>query len=275
MSLQAGLEAAVAKLALMPAYGQREVIVIHGALSSVDAGDINKTIEALVTYRVRVSAISLPGEVYLLTRLVRETGGGSYTVPDSKEALRAALLGQCPPQVLKKLPSPSSSSSSSSAQPPPQESSALIPMGFPRRVVASPGLCACHGAIRSEAYACPRCGARACNVPADCPACSLRLVSAADLARSYHHLLPLPPFVEVVPGGPGGVIDLPASVLGGEGEEGVVSVTVHDASTHCAGCRGGLGEEALRYVCGGCWSAFCGGCDAVIHDTLHNCPGCV
>ena len=43
-------------------------------------------------------------------------------------------------------------------------------------------------------YLCPQCSAKYCELPVECRGCGLTLVSAPHLARSYHHLFPMPPF---------------------------------------------------------------------------------
>jgi transcription initiation factor TFIIH subunit 2 len=35
------------------------------------------------------------------------------------------------------------------------------------------------------------------------------------------------------------------------------------------------GDEVLRYVCPDCKNVFCVDCDSFLHETLHNCPGCL
>ena len=42
-----------------------------------------------------------------------------------------------------------------------------------------------------------KCQAKYCELPVECKCCGLTLVSAPHLARSYHHLFPLPVFTEV------------------------------------------------------------------------------
>ena len=37
----------------------------------------------------------------------------------------------------------------------------------------------------------------------------------------------------------------------------------------------GPGEEILRFQCPECNNVFCADCDAYLHETLHNCPGCL
>ena len=46
-------------------------------------------------------------------------------------------------------------------------------------------------------YLCPRCKAAYCELPVECSVCGITLMSAPHLARAYHHLFPLPPFVPV------------------------------------------------------------------------------
>lgn len=46
-------------------------------------------------------------------------------------------------------------------------------------------------------FFCPQCGARYCSLPVECRICKLTLISAPQLARSLHNLLPLPAFEEI------------------------------------------------------------------------------
>ena len=75
----------------------------------------------------------------------------------------------------------------------------LVRMGFPQRSAADAvALCACHKEVKiGGGYTCPRCKARVCDLPTECQICGLTLVSSPHLARSYHHLFPVPPFEEV------------------------------------------------------------------------------
>ena len=57
-------------------------------------------------------------------------------------------------------------------------------------------LCACHHEFSREGFYCPKCQTKVCNLPTNCPVCGLRLVSSSHLARSYHHLFPVEPFIE-------------------------------------------------------------------------------
>lgn len=68
----------------------------------------------------------------------------------------------------------------------------LMQMGFPALLTSTyPGVCACHGKLRTTGYGCPRCRARLCDVPTECRLCGLTVVNAPQLARSYRHLFPV------------------------------------------------------------------------------------
>jgi transcription initiation factor TFIIH subunit 2 len=128
----------------------------------------------------------------------------------------------------------------------------LVQMGFPQRarVEASTYFCAGTGGE----FVCPRCKGRVAELPGECPVCRLTLVSSPHLARSYHHLFPVPPFEEA-------------------------SAPEGDAAPVCYGCGDALrGEEgAARGVvlrCPRCVNLFCFSCDNFVHEALHNCPGC-
>jgi transcription initiation factor TFIIH subunit 2 len=182
----------------------------------------------------------------------------------------------------------------------------MVRMGFPTLVSDAPGPCACHAKLKPRGYICPRCASRLCELPTTCPVCSLQLVSAPALARSYHHLFPVPPYVEVpsvtAPGflsaalasaySGGAATAAAAAAAGasatdgddamrgdggdGSGEDAAAAAgAIYDVSRLCTACIAPLAPDAPRFVCPECVCAFCADCDAVIHDTLHNCPGCV
>merc|ERR1712112_555550 len=65
-------------------------------------------------------------------------------------------------------------------------------------------LCMCHldtasgCKLSTTGFLCPQCSAKYCELPVECKCCGLTLVSAPPLARSYHHLFPLPVFTEMM-----------------------------------------------------------------------------
>lgn len=73
-------------------------------------------------------------------------------------------------------------------------------MGFPQKAAEGPTAVAFVGAdclLQSGGFTCPRCKARVLDLPSTCHVCGLTLVSSSQLARSYHHLFPVKPFVEM------------------------------------------------------------------------------
>ena len=73
-------------------------------------------------------------------------------------------------------------------------------MGFPQKAAEGPTAVAFVGAdcaMQSGGFTCPRCKARVLDLPSTCHVCGLTLVSSSQLARSYHHLFPVKPYVEV------------------------------------------------------------------------------
>lgn len=293
-TFQTSLDVACRTLSLQPRFGTREVVIIHGALSTRDPGAISDTIAMLKKEKVRVSVISIPGEVYVASRIAKETNG-SYSVPEHYDSLRSMLLSHC--------------------QPPPRRKEdvdlnvKMVKVGFPELVQENEGLCSCHKMLMPRAYVCPQCHTRCCEIPTECAVCKLQLVSAPGLARSYHHIFPVQTFVEVPSahepgyyvdksarlssGSRGGgsdagassgamevdaaaasVASSPSAVATGSGGGGVRRVPIHNTSAHCGGCLTALAAEQSRYVCPACRLGFCGDCDQLIHETLHNCPGC-
>lgn len=123
----------------------------------------------------------------------------------------------------------------------------LVKMGFPKQVfeVAGPAMCSCHLQTRLRLFICPQCHARVCQVPGKCFACQLPLASAPLMARCLRHLNPLPPFVHVP-----------------------------DSRTRvqCCGCHL---PGPLPWQCPTCSGHFCESCNAFMHSSLQQCPGCI
>jgi len=142
----------------------------------------------------------------------------------------------------------------------------LIHMGFPRRVDANHvSICSSTGEIRGGGYLCPRCKAKVSELPTSCKVCSLPLVSSPHLARSYHHLFPVLPYVEVE--------TKKAPTVKGEGNKITISRQKATTTCTCMGC-GYPCQTAESVSCPKCSKQFCLTCDAFIHESLHVCPGC-
>lgn len=236
------LRATTGVLALHPAVAAREVIVVHSALASVDPGDVFVALRDACKARVVVSILSLAGEVFLAAKVAAETGG-TYTVPEDAVGLRSALMAHCIPPVRRAV----DAAVAAAAGP--------VPVGFPTRHHETEAMCACHHVLRSATYECPRCCARACDIPSECAVCGLRLLSAPSLARSYHLIFPVAPFIDCDDG------SAPAAACAACWEPLDVSGT---SST--------LKNRPRK--CPFCGIVVCTQCDDVIHHDLHACPGC-
>ncbi|KEQ99248.1 hypothetical protein AUEXF2481DRAFT_36561 [Aureobasidium subglaciale EXF-2481] len=267
-SLQNALDMARAALYHTPSHGTREVVIILGALSSSDPGDIHATINACVRDKLRVTVIGLAAQMHICADLCARTNSGdtsSYNVALDEQHYRELLLQITTPPVMRTTKSSPNTTEASK--------SALLQMGFPSRYTEEKAtLCACHGVLTQGGYNCSRCAAKVCSLPQTCPACDLTLILSTHLARSYHHLFPLLLWNEVS-----------------------WSRAVQKKSTRCYGClspfphvaRGGDGvagagqgkraegaSESSRYECPSCERHFCVDCDVFCHEVVHNCPGC-
>lgn len=76
----------------------------------------------------------------------------------------------------------------------------FIYMGFPKRQYDTTPTFSYDErevVVTSTSYICPRCHCRVTNIPTTCPVCALQLNSSSHIARSYHHLFPVPNFGEI------------------------------------------------------------------------------
>lgn len=252
-----------------PSHGTREVLIIYGALLSSDPGDIHETINNLIADRIRVRIVGLSAQVAICAELCSRTNAGDdsqYNVAMDEVHYRDLFLAATTPPVTRTAE---------------QSVASLLMMGFPSRTLAPGGTtsyCACHSKPVREGYACTRCGARVCRLPAECPGCGLTLILSTHLARSYHHLFPLRNWVEVSwsdagrsavcfscmcpfpePKPPDSSSGAAAAGVGGKAKEGSKHKGV---------------SESGRYACEVCGNHFCIDCDVFAHEVIHNCPGC-
>lgn len=142
-----------------------------------------------------------------------------------------------------------------------------------------------HDKPNASGYVCPRCKSKVCNLPIDCKVCGLKLISSPHIARSYHHLFPVPAFKEhsadstrstqcygctatLQSKNPQTTIKISLSAAK-KGSGGDGSPTVRRKSI-------GLkhSDSLASYQCPKCLQWFCYDCDLFIHENLHNCPGC-
>ncbi|KAL1494228.1 hypothetical protein ABEB36_009854 [Hypothenemus hampei] len=241
-SLQNGLEVALSSLKLLPSHASREILVVMGSLTTCDPTDINNTIEKLKQEGIRCSIIGLAAEVHVCRTLANETKG-TYNVILDDAHFKDLLFQQ--------------------VEPPPAANaleSSLIKMGFPHQMNAEGTdepltMCMCHvdsvddsSKLTTGGYYCPQCLSKYCELPVECRACGLTLVSAPHLARSYHHLFPVANFEEL---------------------------PFNNQANICYACQKTFTDtEKWVYQCPTCTRVFCIDCDIFVHDTLHTCPGC-
>ncbi|XP_012251418.1 general transcription factor IIH subunit 2 [Athalia rosae] len=241
-SIQNSLELALKSLRLLPSHASREILLLLGSLTTCDPGDISVTIDSMKSEGVRCSVIGLAAELYVCKRLATATGGEHGVVLDDKHYKEQLSIHVDPPAAATRL------------------DSALVKMGFPHHALHSTTetpmtMCMCHvessedeSRLVTAGYLCPQCLSKHCELPVECRACGLTLVSAPHLARSYHHLFPVENYKEV---------------------------PYEGSPTICSGCRKPFTQlDKKVYMCGKCSQGFCLDCEIFIHETLHTCPGC-
>lgn len=239
-SIQNLIRMAIVTLKHIPEYGQREVLILFNSLSTCDPEDIFKTIQEAKDLHIKISVICLAAEVFICRRITEMTGG-VFAVALSQSHLNELVNIHTTP-----LPKDESEGNSNSTQ--------FLYVGFPRKTIEEHALLCFDGSmvkhVRSS-YQCPRCSTRTTQLPAQCSVCQLQMNSSAHVARSHHHLFPVPQFTPIPP-----------------------NEYVSTAPCMCYGCCTQVSDDAC-FACPDCGNVFCSDCDVFVHDLLHNCPGCV
>ncbi|PVU91793.1 hypothetical protein BB561_004204 [Smittium simulii] len=251
MSLQNALLIAMNILRQVPNYGSREIFGILGSLTSNDPGDINQTISEIKNEKIRISIVQMAAEVQLFKKACTLTGG-VFSVAMNEIHFRELVLNFIiPPPILLEM-----------------YNTHLVEMGFSIRVYDQiPTFCSCHHKLTLSGYLCPRCKSKVCSLPVICGVCQLSLIVSPHLSRSYHHLFPTISYKEI---------------------------STPEVSINCDGCLDSLvnlkhnlssggsnfDSDTTRkhedvFQCPNCKKNYCLSCDIFIHETLHNCPGCV
>ena len=184
-SLQQALQVATTVLLQTPTYGSREILVLYGSVHTVDSGDIHGTIGSVADHGIRASVVGVGASVNVCQVLANQTSG-LYHVGGDEEQLRELVLFHATPppltqQMLRDFPAE------------------LIEMGFPQQIKSEVEiLSAVTHEFCKEGYQCPRCKAMLQELPSTCPICRLSCVASPHLARSFHHLFPVPLFEKVL-----------------------------------------------------------------------------
>ncbi|KAF9069267.1 TFIIH basal transcription factor complex subunit SSL1 [Rhodocollybia butyracea] len=259
-SLQNSIEMARNSMNHLPTHSSREILIIFGSLTTCDPGNIHDTLNECVKNKVRISVVALAAEMKICRDLCDKTGG-QFGVAMNEGHFKDLLFELVPPPAQRAI-SRSTTGATAATNP----AADLMMMGFPTRLpdTSPPSLCVCHSELKSKGFLCPRCLAKICDVPTDCDICGLMIVSSPHLARSYHHLFPVKPYVAVP-----SFADVPDPV----------------STTSCHACARVFpktvsqnvadGMSAIgRYRCPDCNTDFCSDCDVFVHDVIHCCPGC-
>jgi len=265
VSLGNAIEVAITSLQNVPEYGHRELLIIFCSLNTTDPDPIEKSIEKAKAQRIRISIICLAAEIHVCKMICERTGG----------QCRVALDGMHLNELMRSHTAPHPELRNTV-----HSKAEYIYMGFPKKVQDPTPVFCFEGkktAFQAASFVCPRCQTRATEIPTQCCTCGLQLNSSTHIARSHHHLFPVPNFDELhVSGGPGNT---------GAGVEAVGDSSSSSSSsskrqrehldpTHCKGCLTMLPAGALVARCPNCFFVFCVECDLFIHDQLHTCPGC-
>ena len=237
------------------------------------------TISSLKRDRLRVSIFSLLAEIHICKRIASDTGG-EFGVPTNLTHLRDLVLALVPPRPM----------ASGGTAP----SNSLIRVGFPRKSEkvgedAGPNLGFSPGGgtiptLCDAPYRCPQCDAAQTELPTQCPICQLKLMSSVELTKTYHHLFPVPAFVETaLPPAKetsfDDLADIDDNPTPRRGRRDTRDLRTHDGG-RCFGCADALQLAAAAkggttgFVCPACKRPFCAACDELIHSTLRACPGC-
>jgi len=265
-SLQNTMKLAILALRHVPNYGHRELLIIFSSLSTTDPGSIEDTIQSAVENKIRISIVSLTAEIYVCKRIAQATGGTFSVAMDAQHLA----------EILRNLTIPS---------PQLQEERSMqtdfVYMGFPRRVVDSHASYVFDGKaskLACTSYVCPRCFTKTADIPTQCNSCTLQLNSSSHIARSFHHIFPVPQFVEITDASRSSAnlaitensMEISSSSAGGGGTD-----STHQVMQACTGCSDVLTKDFdVLLQCPRCSNVFCVECDHFIHDSLHNCPGC-
>jgi transcription initiation factor TFIIH subunit 2 len=198
-----------------------------------------------------------------------------------------------------------------------RDTSTFVYMGFPRRTFdKNPAFTYSGRQIveSSVSFVCPRCHNRTLEIPTSCCVCGLQLNSSSHIARSHHHLFPVPNFSEFH-----NDHDSVTSITSTNGHDSTksslatangslklmksantmslkfvktttstIDTTKYSTSSsvqkYCSGCffpfydndnqQNSFNHNSLQMQCPKCLKLFCVECDIFIHDSLHNCPGC-
>jgi transcription initiation factor TFIIH subunit 2 len=190
ISLQNVLTLARKSFEGVPSYAAKELLFVHSALTTRDAGDVHNCIEQVRAAGIRCSVISLSAQVRVF-ELAAERTHGLFDVAEDEPSLRRILERHVvpAPEVRGRVGDAGDATAPPAAR--------FIEMGFPTfeeglGTRPKPATSRIHGThenrfkFSTSGYTCPRC--RTFVLPGGlslpCPTCNLLLSASKDLARS-------------------------------------------------------------------------------------------
>eukprot|EP00918_Siedleckia_nematoides_P060508 GHVU01132037.1.p1 GENE.GHVU01132037.1~~GHVU01132037.1.p1 ORF type:complete len:401 (+),score=26.10 GHVU01132037.1:171-1373(+) len=223
-----GLQRAIGFLKHVPPYATKEVIVIYGSLKTCDAKPIEDCIDELKAGNYRLSVVMLSPEMYILRRMAEESGG-SFGVAMNREHLRQLVMDHVRAPIWTKE----------------EMMPRLVLMGFPDYEEKShETLCFCHNKWSTGGYKCPKCQAKACEVPCKCSVCGMHLASSIDICRTHRQIYSPKEFLQLSGGGYSCIMCWRSFSKGGQ--------------------------------CPDCSQHFCKECNDFLHSgILYQCPTCI
>lgn len=289
-----------------------------------------ETLPRLQGAGIRVNCLALTAEMQVCRKISEETNGIMGVALDGRHLRDLLMKFTAPP--------PAMIDNMGKGH---QKRCEFVPMGFPQRVTEEvPELVHGISAAGKEkklffartGYICPRCKAKVSELPTDCAVCGLKLILAPHLARSFHHLFPVPPFKELMEEVELSTSDsvlirnsaafmLPSGISSSSNDyiiaprmgfntasakmksveiDSSLLISSKKFDRCCFACLKVIGvsnqedlrmknrvkktkkqmqygnePEILRFQCPDCKNVFCADCDTYLHETLHNCPGCL
>jgi transcription initiation factor TFIIH subunit 2 len=186
-SLQNTITISIGVLKHIPNYGSRELLILFNSLSTCDPGNIFETVQIAKSCKIRINIICLSAEIYICKKICEMTNGFYAVAMDAYHLQELLSVLIVPPVDLAALNDPTMNVTD------------FIYMGFPKRSFETFPFFSYDGkkiALANNAFVCPRCLTRTTDIPVQCSVCSLQLNSSSHIARSFHHLFPVPLFTE-------------------------------------------------------------------------------
>lgn len=165
---------------LAPSSYNREILLITASIGTKDTGSYEEILASIKKYNIKVSIISICGEVSLFKKIAT-ISNGLFCVPHDHNHFEI---------LLNKFTEPLESL---------EPTSCLVKLGFPR-LTSEIALCNCHFKLEKDLYECPVCKAFVCSLPNQCPVCETQLVSPINISKSYYFMYPLKPFDKIEDG---------------------------------------------------------------------------